>query len=163
MEKRHCRPGRLPCWDYGTAGCYFVTFCTENRRCLLSRIVGRDDPGAPVVQLTSTGDYVRQRIEAIPAYHPNVTLHNYVIIPNHIHLLLSIDAPEEGALRSSRPTQQLFRIISVLKRFSNQRSKTNLWQSTFHDHVIRNEADYLRIQQYIDANPMKWEEDCYYV
>ena len=53
-------------------------------------------------------------------------------------------------------------MISVLKRLSNQYAGRNLWQSAFHDHVIRNEADYLRIWQYIDTNPIKWEQDRYY-
>ena len=162
MENGRGRPYRLPCWDYGDAGCYFVTFCTKDRRCILSQIVGRDDPGAPLVQLTSTGDDLLQHVEEIPTYYPNVTLHNYVIMPNHVHLLLSIDATEEGAPGSSRPTQQLFRIVSVLKRLSNQYAKTNLWQKSFHDHIIRNEHDYLRIWQYIDTNPLKWELDRYY-
>ena len=38
----------------------------------------------------------------------------------------------------------------------------SLWQRSYHDHVIRNETDYQRIWQYIDENPAKWEEDCYY-
>ena len=37
-----------------------------------------------------------------------------------------------------------------------------LWQSSYHDHIIRSRADYLRIWQYIHTNPQKWEEDCYH-
>lgn len=37
-----------------------------------------------------------------------------------------------------------------------------LWQRSFYDHIIRSEADYLRIWDYIDTNPAKWAEDCYY-
>lgn len=37
-----------------------------------------------------------------------------------------------------------------------------VWQRGYHDHIIRNEADYLRIWDYIDTNPAKWREDCYY-
>ena len=32
---------RLVNYDYGSAGAYFITICTQNRRCVLSRIVGR--------------------------------------------------------------------------------------------------------------------------
>ena len=38
----------------------------------------------------------------------------------------------------------------------------SIWQKSFHDHIIRGEADYLRIWEYIDTNPAKWREDCYY-
>jgi len=37
-----------------------------------------------------------------------------------------------------------------------------LWQSSFHDHIIRNEMDYLSIWKYIDENPSKWKSDCFY-
>ena len=83
-------------------------------------------------------------------------------MPNHVHLLLSIDHSAPGAPRSSRPTQLISRIIAALKRFTNQQAGFNLWQSTFHDHIIRSDADYLRIRDYIGANPAKWREDCYY-
>ena len=53
-------------------------------------------------------------------------------------------------------------MIEALKRFTNQFAGFNLWQSTYYDHIIRNEADYLRIWDYIDTNPAKWREDCYY-
>ena len=53
-------------------------------------------------------------------------------------------------------------MITALKRFTNQDMQTDLWQDGFHDHIIRNEADYLRIWAYIDQNPAKWREDRYY-
>ena len=40
---------------------------------------------------------------------------------------------------------------------------TKLWQRSYFDHVIRNEADYLRIWQYIGDNPAHWAEDEYYI
>lgn len=125
--------------------------------------MGRDDPGAPSVILTAYGRSLRSFLNTLSAAYPNVTLHHFVIMPNHVHLLLSIDAPEPGAPGSSRPTQQVFRMIAALKRFTNQKAGINLWQSSFHDHVVRNEADYLLIWDYIDTNPLKWREDCYYV
>lgn len=85
--------------------------------------------------------------------------------------ILSLSAPKGdppyclglwGAPRSSRPTQLVPRMITALKRFTNQDMKTDLWQDGFHDHIIRNEANYLRIWAYIDQNPAKWREDRYY-
>ena len=37
-----------------------------------------------------------------------------------------------------------------------------IWQRNYYEHVIRNEKDYLRVCQYIDENPARWEEDEYY-
>ena len=125
--------------------------------------MGRDDPGAPSVVLTAYGRSLHSFLNTLSVAYPNVTLHHLVIMPNHVPLLLSIHPPDPGAPGSSRPTQQVSRMIAALKRFTNQNAGTNLWQSTFHDHVIRNEADYLRVWDYIDTNPLKWREDCYYV
>ena len=79
-EHRRGRPGRLPHWDYGSVGCYFLTFCTKDRQCLLSRIteekgmatsVARDDLGARSVRLTSCGVCLQNDfllVDKIPLY-----------------------------------------------------------------------------------------------
>lgn len=54
------------------------------------------------------------------------------------------------------------RIIDSMKRFSNQEAGFNIWQTSYHDHIIRNDANYRRIWEYTDTNPAKWREDCYY-
>jgi len=44
------------------------------------------------------------------------------------------------------------------------RSENNtIWQRSYHDHMIRNETDDRRMWQYIDENPARWQEDCYYI
>ncbi|PXY44613.1 transposase [Flavobacterium hydrophilum] len=63
----------------------------------------------------------------------------------------------------------VFEFIRALKSFSsrkinerrNSRGVSN-WQERFHDHIIRNEAEYDRIRNYIINNPKKWDEDCFY-
>ena len=54
------------------------------------------------------------------------------------------------------------RIIQQFKGAVTKRIGISVWQKGFYDHIIRNESDYLRIWQYIDTNPAKWQEDCYY-
>lgn len=158
------RPGRrqlrLPEYDYSQAGCYFITVCTAGRRCLLGA-VGRDDLGAPSVRLTPYGKIVEQYICSIPAAYDTVQIDQYVIMPNHIHLLLWIRTGS-GAPGSSRPTQMVPRIVAALKRFTNRDAGIKLWQPSFYDHIIRDENDFLRIWTYIAANPSKWAEDRYY-
>ena len=41
--------------------------------------------------------------------------------------------------------------------------KGKVWQKSFHDHIIRDEQDYLKIANYIETNPAKWSEDCFYI
>ena len=156
------RPMRLPSYDYSEAGDYFLTACTKGRKPILSS-VGRDDLGAPCVTLTRYGTIAEKFILTIPKTYDNVFLEKYVIMPNHIHLLLRLaDTHVDGAPGSSRPTQMVPRIISALKRLSNQAAGKNLWQTSYYDHVVRNESDHLRIWDYIDTNPAKWQEDEYY-
>ena len=68
-----------------------------------------------------------------------------------------------GGRMISAPTKPLSTVIGSMKRAAAKRAGIPLWQKSFHDHVIRGEADYRRIWNYIDANPRKWREDCYYV
>lgn len=156
-ERKH---PRLKGYDYSKDGVYFVTFCTKDKRCLLSS-VGRDDLGAPSVRLTSYGKIAEQYICSIPTAYDTVEIDKYVIMPNHIHLLLRIGMGS-GAPGSSRPTQMIPRIVAALKRFTNRDAGVKLWQTSFYDHIIRNETDFLRIWTYIDTNPAKWAEDRYY-
>ena len=169
MELRQRKQNRLQGYDYSRAGCYFITICAGKRADLFGNIVlcpadnvGRDDPGAPSVRLSQYGQIVDKYISSVQISYENVYVDKYVIMPNHVHLIIRINCLENGAPRLSRPTQLIPRVIAALKRFSNREAGFNMWQTSYHDHIIRNEADYRRIWEYIDTNPAKWREDCYY-
>lgn len=82
-------------------------------------------------------------------------------MPNHIHLLIKIDYHQTGG--HGDPPLQVYDIIGRFKSFTNNKYGTTLWQRSFHDHIIRDEKDYLKIWNYIDTNPQKWEEDCFFI
>ena len=111
------------------------------------------------MHLTSYGEIVDLAIRNIPAAYPQVTVDNYVIMPNHVHLLLQIHSDEGGRMLSA-PTVGV--IIGQMKRWASKQAGKSLWQKSFHEHVIRNENDYREIWEYIDNNPAKWLEDRYY-
>jgi len=164
MELPKRKSIRLPDYNYSSPGAYFVTICTQNRRCILSAIsVGADAPGGPCLQLTDTGKVVEQHIlstDRIPGFHVD----KYVIMPNHIHMILRIDREaaysDSGPPRAAAPT--VSDAVGALKRLVNRQVGENIWQRSFHEHVIRNENDYLEIWDYIENNPVKWVEDRYY-
>ena len=168
------KQNRLRGYDYGRPGYYFVTICAnqraeffwdmvaENLAVKLGSCVGRDDLGAPYANLSHYGHIVEKYIVSIPTAYDGVFVDKYVIMPNHVHLIIRVNRSEDGAPRSSRPTRLIPRIIAAMKRFSNQEAGFNMWQTSYHDHIIRSEADYRRIWEYIDTNPSKWREDCYY-
>ena len=112
--------------------------------------------------LNSTGRVVRLEIGKIGAvYDDIVTVDNYVIMPNHVHLLLSIHPERTGGRRNAAPT-----ISSVVNQFKGSVTKAvgkPCWQKSFHDHVVRSEDEYRKIWEYIDTNPGKWTEDRYFI
>ncbi len=152
------KPNRLPHFDYSTPGAYFITICTENRQKLLCHIVGGGVLDAPQVQLTALGKLVeKQLLSADQAM--GIRLDKYVIMPNHIHLILLVDS---GYKSADKANARIPHFVSTFKRFCYRSAGSQFFQRSYHDHVIRNEGDYLRIWQYIDNNPALWEEDCFY-
>ena len=180
------KPNRLQNYDYNQNGAYFITVCTKNRHEILCTItVGDAALGVPFVKLSEYGEIVRMFIENIPKTNSSVFVPKYVIMPNHIHLILIIESKNiktpkknihgtpdtihgtsdtiHGTPRAASPTKALIpKIINVLKGLSSKKIGFSLWQRSYHDHVIRNEADYYRIEEYIENNPTYWDEDCFY-
>jgi len=83
----------------------------------------------------------------------------YVIMPNHIHLILKIERNINGRIISA-PT--ISTVVGQMKRKISKLVGFDIWQKSFYDHIIRNQHDYQQIWKYIDDNPLKWELDKYY-
>ncbi len=222
---------RLRGWDYGAGGTYFVTFCTSAHRPVLSSVRRGDPCGRPPLVLTPLGECVAEAIALT-----GVRVEHQVIMPNHVHLLLTLEraatraaptgagtqaaarivpadgqtrvaarivptgagtqaatriAPADGQTRAAariaptgagtqadarvsptdRGTQaaaELGRLVGTVKSRSVHLAAGRgleagrLWQRGYYDHIVRSENDFLRIWNYIDNNPLKWELDCYY-
>ena len=154
------RPTRLKDFDYSQNGYYFVTICTNNKENILCDIVGGGALDAPKTQLSQIGYIVEKYIFSTNNI-PNLSVDKFVIMPNHIHLILIVD--NNGTSKVPSPTNNIIsHAISTLKRFVNKDVGENIFQRSFHDHIIRGEDDYLKIWNYIDTNPQKWREDCFY-
>ena len=158
------KPTRLKCFDYNTASAYFITICTEQRRNVLSRIVGVDVLGDPDnVMLLPCGKIADRYIHQLHEFYDNISVEQYVIMPNHIHILLLVS--DDGSPGTSTPTRQTATVshfVSTLKRFCNKEYGENIWQRSFYDHVIRGRRDYEEIAEYIANNPRKWALDKLY-
>lgn len=157
---------RLSKYNYSEKGAYFITICTQNRKNILSEIsiVGDGVLDVPKNKLTFMGKIADKTINNLNGFYNNITIDKYVIMPNHIHLLIQITSDSvSGSSRTPTPTNmEIPRFVSTFKRFCNQEYGKNIWQRSFHDHIIRNQKDYDRIWNYIETNPYKWEQDCFY-
>ncbi len=143
---------RLGGFAYDTAGCYFITICTKNRERLLSKIVGRGlDPAVrATVCLRPYGKIAEEELLQIPAHFEQAVIEKYVIMPDHVHFLLTVETA------GSRPRPTVPQIVGLYKSGVSRRCGRPIWQTSFHDHVIRGPQDYDEIWQYIDNNPQKW-------
>ena len=156
---------RLKSWDYSRKGCYFITICIRDRKCILSTICVRGGvPDAPVVELTKYGYIVDGQIKTMNEIYKNINVQHYVIMPNHIHLIIEIDNADGTSGRPSptRSNSLISKYISAFKRFTNKKCGADLWQRSYYDHIIRNEADYMEKAEYILTNPIRWSDDEYY-
>lgn len=159
MELPKRKPNRLQEYDYSTPNGYFVTICTQNRRNLFWKNVGAITDRPENVPLTNLGMLARQSIEDIPRYYPVVSVDHFVIMPNHIHLLLQIHTDNEGR---SMIAPTISTVVRLMKGAVSKQAGFPVWQKGFYDHVVRSQRDYLDIWNYIEGNPSKWEEDKLY-
>ena len=170
---------RLRGWDYGAGGTYFVTFCTSAHRPVLSSIRRGDPCGRPPLVLTPLGECVAEAIALT-----GVRVEHQVIMPNHVHLLLTLeraairaaptgagtqaDARVSPTDRGTQAATELGRLVGTVKSRSVHLAAGRgleagrLWQRGYYDHIVRSENDFLRIWTYIDNNPLRWELDRYY-
>ena len=95
------RSPRLTEYDYSRPGAYFIMICTQDRRCILSEInVGAlHEAPADAIRLKAAGRCVQEALESLRGRYPGLHVDRYVIMPNHVHLMLRIE--EDRAIRES--------------------------------------------------------------
>ena len=163
MELPKRKPTRLKDYDYSTPGAYFVTICTMDKEKIFElESVGNDLCVVPPVQ----NKIIHKWINELENKYENIKIDKYVVMPNHVHLIVVITERHTGrslqdVIRwfKTMTTNECIRCIDThsLKHFNKK-----LWQKSFHDHIIRGDDDYKKIWEYIETNPSKWEIDCLY-
>ena len=141
---------RLKNYDYSSNGLYFVTICTKNR--------------VQHVNLTEYGKILNDQIIEMNSIYTDKEIMKYVIMPDHLHMIIYLfnDKNVCGTSRTPSPTNAVIpSMISTLKRFVNKKIGFDIWQRSFHDHIIRNENELRQLWQYIDNNPINWASDIY--
>ena len=155
METR--KQNRLKEYDYSQNGYYFITICTAEKSKLLCDIYVGANCVRPKTTLSEIGKLVDENIVRLNGIYETVRVDKYVVMPNHVHLILVIQ---------SGRTQFAPTISRIIKQFKGKITKQIgfcIWQKSFYDLIIRDENDYLRICEYIENNPGKWAEDKYFI
>ena len=149
IQKR--KSPRLRDFDYSSSRYYFVTICTDGQRHLFGTVTETKEGFE--MQMSPCGKIVQKHVLSIEEHYATVKVSNYVIMPNHLHMIILLD---NG---SDVPITQ---IIGLFKSGVSKEIGFSVWQRSFHDHIIRNEDDFKNIWNYIDNNPAKWVMDKYY-
>ena len=171
---------RIKQYDYSSAGAYFVTICTKDRKRILSNIIkpsvgvgALDDPlngflnepQIPQIQLTEIGK-VTEKYLLSSENIPGVKIDRYVIMPDHIHVIIFLypdkyTSRKDGSSRAPTPTNEMLpHIVSTFKRFCNREIGNNIFQRGYMEHIVRDREDYETRAKYIYENhPIRWYYD----
>ena len=157
VNKNHCtdkerfpkrKSPRIPGYDYATPNYYFITICTHEKNCIFWS-------GG---KLNTFGQIAFDAAMQISAHFPGNRVDSFVVMPNHIHMILVV---ELGGTDATVVIGQYKSQVS--KEIHKIDPKRKIWQTSFHDHGIRNYRQYQHIREYIETNPMRWKEDCFFV
>ena len=179
QDKYRIPSTRLPGYDYGQSGMYFVTICTKNRQPYFGSIeVPKRDWNTAFLQPTAMGEQAAQCWAAIPHFAPFVRLDAFILMPDHLHGVLIFDKEDANSadvqMRSivsvaayeNRFGPQSRNLSSVLRgfksavtTFARHHAIEFQWQSRFHERIIRNQDELERIRKYIITNPSRWEKE----
>jgi len=177
---------RLDDYNYSQNGLYFITICTDNRKCVF------DEYG-------ELKNIVENNLLNLDKLFKNIIIDDYVIMPNHVHFIVIINYDINSIERATArvaPTvarrdyknvgvtlavtrmdishKRLGDIIGGFKSIcvtdwikylnkNNLKIKGKFWQRNYYEHIIRNKKEYLFIKEYIQNNPKNWQKDKLFV
>ncbi|MGB1249678.1 MAG: transposase [Candidatus Promineifilaceae bacterium] len=171
QNKYRIESTRLPSWDYGRAGYYYITICTKNRQLFLGTVVEDD------VSLSKIGEIVADEWVNTAQIRPNVELDEWIVMPNHLHLILVITykitstrrevSQQKIATSKASQTWAANTLGSIIGQFKGKCTKRIwaightefAWQPRFYDRIIRTEDTLNKARQYIAVNPVNWKKD----
>jgi putative transposase len=169
-NKHHRRSTRLKNYDYTTPGAYFITICTYRRECLFGEIINGS------MQLNKLGQIVLDEWLRSVEIRQEIGFDAWVIMPNHFHGIIVINpatlvgangrSPLQGMPSKTMKPRSLSSFIAGFKSITTQRinivrnlPRVPVWQRNYYDRIIRDQAALQQIRQYIDNNPLSWQQD----
>ena len=157
-DVHHRKSIRLKDYDYSKEGMYYITICTQNRECILGDIVGADSISAQI-KLNDAGNMINNIYLDLVNQIKNIKLHDYIIMPNHLHGIIEIcdtsfradmeSAPTVGEVVQTFKRYTTIEYIKGVKRGIYKPFDKRIWQRDYFEHIIRNEKEYYKIVEYI--------------
>ena len=181
-DKYLIKPSRLKSFDYSTPTIYFITICTYRHNNFFGKIIDNQ------MELSKMGVIAKQCLVDIPKHFRSIFLDEYVVMPNHMHILFRVETPYMASLQTNskikiinynyknhpdfykklnqRSNQLIPKVIqqfkSAVTRQINPKTIFFAWQPRYHDHIVKNNKDYFTIKNYIKNNVINWGKDKYY-
>jgi REP element-mobilizing transposase RayT len=164
---------RLKDYDYSKEGMYYITICTKNRESILGDVVNVGAGLVPAqVNKTHFGKIIEDIYLIMENRYKNIKLHDYVIMPNHLHGIIEICDVQIRTGTRPAPTMiydviRDFKSLTTLKYIKGVEENLypcfnkRIWQRNYYEHIIRDEKEYCKIAKYIYNNPMNWKTDKY--
>lgn len=181
----HRRSLRLQGYDYSRAGFYFVTICCQDRKC----VFGDVENGEMI--LNECGRIASDFLKNASGKYDRIQMHEFVVMPNHVHAIIEITADNAGMIhesslpqdesslppepttvllyRDQRRKMLLSKIVGWYKMNTSKqiniiRNMTGspLWQRNYHERILRDQKSFIRVSNYIRNNPRKWNVDQFY-
>ena len=134
-----------------TYGTMFITICINKHKMKLGKIVDFK------MQLSPFGKDVQRYWEQIDI--EGLSVLEFVVMPNHIHLLLDLNNIPLGDIIRQFKTLTTLQYINGVREGLFPRFEKRLWQRNYFDHIVRDTKDFLRIEEYIKNNPAQWQHD----
>lgn len=153
----HRKSIRLKGYDYRENGAYFITIVVQKRESLLGEVIEDE------MFLSEAGEMIAQWYDKLADKFIGVVLVEMVIMPNHIHFILNKETQSRDTSLSK--IIQWFKTMTTnayIKGVKEERFEPfdkRLWQRNYYEHIIRNEASFHRLMEYIQNNPKTWKED----
>ena len=143
---------RIPNFDYSGNHYYFVTICTDKMNCIF---------GNPE-KLNVFGEIAKDDLVKLAHHFEHLELIKYAVMPNHIHAIIRIGCDQTPGKRPNLNTVVGLYKSGVTRKIRKIQPDIVVWQRSYHDHIIRNDVQFVKIWEYIENNPLQWELDCYY-
>ena len=161
---------RMRDFDYASTGAYFVTISAHNKECLFGAVDGE------AMAVNELGAIVREEWLKTPNIRPNVSIDEFVVMPNHFHAIVFITENRRGVLQYAPTTTGTNTIHSpsqtigaIVRGFKGATTKcinilrdtpgVPVWQRNYYERVVRNDRELDSIRRYICNNPLKWADD----